>query len=117
MELILSLLNHGSSLTRGQVRVTYNSIFTGLISYTMTIIKNYFSFFAQKTLLEMTINTLSECSQIGSLIMREENGETKEPHDEWDESDVDKNKIFSLIHNLTNRLLWNLSSQEVRESL
>ena len=69
--------------------------------------------FAQKILLEITINTLSECSQIGSLIMSEETGDSKEPDDIWDESSVQKKEIFSLIESLMNRLLYNLSSQEV----
>lgn len=71
-------------------------------------------FFVQKILLEITINTLSECSQMGSLIMNEENEEAKE-NGEWVEERgrTRKNEIFSLIDNLMNTLLQNLSAQEV----
>ncbi|XP_065224595.1 probable E3 ubiquitin-protein ligase HERC1 isoform X2 [Planococcus citri] len=84
MELMLTLLNT-SSLTKGQ-----------------------------KVLLDITINTLSECSQMGSLILSEESDDLK--YSDGTDTDIDrvkKNDTFALIENLMNTLLNNLSTQQM----
>lgn len=64
--------------------------------------------------MEITINTLTECSQIGSLIVNDdfENTKNNEECGVFHEA-TERSETFVLIESLMNTLLYNLSSQEV----